>query len=49
MLSIEECRELMGRPDLTDEEIAQFLADLDVFLNHVLDDYLRDAFGTDEV
>jgi hypothetical protein len=49
MLSIDECRRLMERPDLTDEEIAVFLADLDAFLGQILDDFLRDEFEPDEI
>ncbi len=49
MLSIEECRRLMGRPDLTDEEITEFLADLDAFLSQILDDFFRDEVGPDGV
>ena len=49
MLSIDECRKLLGRDDLTDAEIAEFLQDLRNFLGLVLDDYFRDAFGDDEV
>ena len=45
MLSVDECRRLMGRPDLTDEEVSEFLADLDAFLEQVLDDFFRDEFG----
>ena len=49
MLSIEECRKLLDRPDMTDEEIAEFLQDLRNFLGQVLDDYFRDEFLPDEV
>jgi hypothetical protein len=49
MLSIEECRRLLGRPDLTDAEIAQFLHDLRNFLGQYLDDYFRDELAPDEV
>ena len=42
MLSIEECRRLLGRDDLTDEEVAEFLQDLRNFLAQVLDHYFAD-------
>ncbi len=49
MLSIDECRQLMGRPDVSDEEIAEFLADLDAFLGQILDDFFRDEMEADDV
>jgi hypothetical protein len=49
MLSIDECRRLLERPDLTDDEIAEFLGDLDVFLERILDDFFRDEYEPDEV
>ena len=49
MLSVDECRQLLGRDDLTDAEVAEFLRDLDAFLGHILDDFFRDAFDPDEV
>ncbi len=49
MLSIEECRQLLGREDLTDEEIAEFLKDLRSFLGRFLDDYFREELGPNEV
>lgn len=49
MLSIDECRRLLGRSDLSDEEIAEFLDDLRTFVSQVLDDHFRDEFEPDEV
>lgn len=49
MLSIEECRKLLGREDLTDAEVAEFLQDLRNFLSQFLDDFFRDEFQSDEV
>lgn len=49
MLSIEACRKLLGREDLTDEEVADFLRELRNFIGQVLDDYLRDNSKPDEV
>jgi hypothetical protein len=49
MLSIEECRKMLGRDDLTDEEIAEFLQDMRNFLSQVLDDIFRSEFERDEV
>lgn len=49
MLSIEECRKLLGREDLTDAEVAEFLQDLRNFLGQFLDDFFRDEFEPDDV
>ena len=49
MLTIDECRKLLGRDDLTDAEVAEFLQDLRNFLGQFLDDFFRDALGDDEV
>lgn len=49
MLTIEECRRLLGRPDWSDEDVKEFLADLDVFLSRILDDFFRDELEGDEV
>jgi hypothetical protein len=49
MLSIEEWRKLLGRQDLTDEEMAEFVQDLRSFLNQFLDDYFREEFEPDDV
>ena len=49
MLSIEECRKLLGRNDMTDDEVAEFLKELRHFLGRFLDDYFRDAFDPEEV
>jgi hypothetical protein len=46
MLTIEECRQLLGRPDLSDEEIAEFLQDLRNFLGQFLDEYFPEEFET---
>jgi hypothetical protein len=49
MLSIQEWRELLGRKDLTDEEVAEFVQDLQNFAGQFLDEYFRDEFEPDEV
>ena len=49
MLSIEECRKLLGRGDLTDAEVAEFLRELRNFLGQFLDDFFRKEFERDEV
>ncbi len=41
MLTNDDIRSLLGRPALTDAEIAAFLVDLDVFLAQCLDEYFR--------
>lgn len=46
MLTIEECRKMLDRPDLTDEEIAEFLQDLRNFLRQFLDEYFREELET---
>lgn len=48
MLSIEECRNLLGREDMTDEEVAEFLQDLRNFLSQFLDDFFRKALEPDD-
>ena len=49
MPSDEEWRNLLGREDLTDEELSEFLRGLRNFLSQFLDDYFRDEFAPDEV
>lgn len=49
MLSIDECRKMLGREDMTDAEIAEFLQDLRNFLGQFLDDFFRDELAPDEV
>jgi hypothetical protein len=49
MLSIEECRRLLGRTDLTDDEVAEFLEDLRAFLGQYLDEVFRDELDADEL
>ena len=44
MRSTDEWRRLLGRPDLSDDEVEDLLTDLDSFLNAFLDDYLRVEF-----
>jgi hypothetical protein len=39
MLSIEEIRQILGRPDLTDEQILAIRVDLYAWLNRALDEY----------
>jgi hypothetical protein len=40
---------MLGRPELTDAEIAEFQKDLRNFLDQFLDDYFREEFAPDEV
>lgn len=49
MLTVEECRKLLGREDLTDAEVAEFLQELRNFLSQFLDDFFRAEFDPDEV
>lgn len=49
MLSIPEWRKLLGRDDLTDAEVAEFVQDLRNVLGQFLDDYFREEFLPDEV
>ena len=49
MPSLEEWREMLGRDDSSDEQIAEFVHALRNFLGQFLDDYLRDERGQDEV
>jgi hypothetical protein len=39
MLTNDDCRRLLGRPDLTDQEANALRADLSLFLNLALDAY----------
>lgn len=48
MLSLDECRKLLGRADLTDAEVAEFLGDLRNFLSQFLDDFFREELALDE-
>jgi hypothetical protein len=48
MLSLDECRKLLGREDLTDAEVAEFLEDLRNFLSQFLDDFFREELAPDE-
>jgi len=45
----EEWRELLGRDDLTDADVDEFVRELRNFIGQFLDDYLRDEFAPDEV
>lgn len=47
MLTIDECRKLLGREDLTDAEVEEFLKDLRSFLSQFLDDYFAEALAPD--
>ena len=43
MLSIEECRRVLGDPDLSDERIAELRDALHAFAVLFVDEYLREA------
>lgn len=45
MLSADECRRILGRPDLSDEQAEAILRDLYVWLNKALDEYFAAAGG----
>ena len=49
MPNLDEWREMLGREDLSDEEIGEFVQTLRNFLGQFLDDYLRDKSEQDEV
>jgi hypothetical protein len=49
MLSVEECRTLLGRDDMTDAEVEEFLRDLRSLLGQFLDDFFREEFDPDGV
>ncbi len=42
MLSIEECRAILGRPDLTDQQITDIRDTLYGFARTLIDEYLRE-------
>ena len=48
-MKIQECRRLLGRDDLTDGQIAEFLVELDNFIDPILDEMFRDEFEPDAV
>ena len=41
MLSVEECRRILGTPQLSDEEVAEIRDSLVAFSRLFIDDYLR--------
>ena len=43
MLTNDDCRRILGRPDLTDQEADALRADLSRFLNLALDAYFADV------
>ena len=49
MPSNEEWHRMLGREDLTDAEVAEFVHGLRQFLGRFLDDYFRDEFEPDEL
>lgn len=49
MPSNEEWRAMLGREELTDADISEFIKDLRNFLGQYLDDFFRDEFAPDEV
>lgn len=49
MLSIDEWRKLLGRENLSDKEVEEFVRGLRNFLGQFLDDYFHDEFEPDEV
>jgi hypothetical protein len=49
MLSISEWRDIIGRDDLTDAEVEEFVLDLRNVLSQFLDYYFRDEFDPDDV
>ena len=47
MLTNDEYRRMLGRPDISDAELNLFLADLRGFLSAFLDDYFQEEFLPD--
>ena len=45
MLSVEECRRILGVPQLSDEEVAEIRDILSAFAQVFIDDYLRKIKG----
>jgi len=41
MLSIEDCRQILGKPELTDEQVAEIRDSLYCFAHAFVDEYLR--------
>ncbi|MAE68340.1 hypothetical protein CL635_00835 [bacterium] len=48
-LSTEECRQLLGRADMSDKEIEELLNGLRGFLSRFLDDYFKDEFAENDL
>jgi hypothetical protein len=42
MLSIEECRAILGHPELTDQQVAEIRDTLYGFAHSLIDEYLRE-------
>lgn len=49
MLSLDECRQRLGRPDMTDREIEMLLTTLDSFIDAVFNDIFSEEFEPDDV
>jgi hypothetical protein len=43
MLTNDDYRQLLKRPDMSDKEVTEFRTDLEIFLNEVLDEYFLQA------
>ncbi len=41
MLSIDECRKILGKPELTDKQVAEIRDSLYSFAHAMVDEYLR--------
>jgi hypothetical protein len=41
MLSIEECRQILGKPALTDEQVVEIRDSIYCFAHALVDDYVR--------
>lgn len=49
MLTNDEYRTMLGRPNMKDAEINEFRSDLHVFLHQFLDDFFRDALDRSDL
>jgi len=43
MLSYDECRKILGRPELTDEQVEQIRDSLYAFAHAMIDDYIKNG------
>ena len=48
-MQIEECRKILGKTEMTDEEIKELITDIEHFVSGFLDEFFKDEFVPDDV